>query len=81
MRYLLPAVAAATALTVGVAPAAAHEQSHHHQHPSGSRSHVSLHLSGTRVLSGNGVAVHGKVRPGGAPPGQARLQRPRRAAC
>jgi rare lipoprotein A len=63
MRYLLPVVAAATALTIGIAPAAA-TSSHHHQ-PKRVRSHVSLHLSGHSVLSGNGIAVHGKVRPSG----------------
>jgi hypothetical protein len=63
MRYLLPVVAAATALTIGIAPAAA-KNSHHHQ-PKRVQSHLSLHLSGHTVLSGNGVAVHGKVRPSG----------------
>jgi rare lipoprotein A (peptidoglycan hydrolase) len=63
MRYLLSLVAAATALTIGIAPAAA-SKSHHHQ-PKRVDSHVSLHLSGHTVHSGNGVAVHGKVRPGG----------------
>lgn len=64
MRYLLPAAAAAVALTVGVAtaPAASH---HHHHHPQRVKSHVTLHLSGHTVLSGNGAAVHGKVRPSG----------------
>jgi rare lipoprotein A len=56
-------VAAATALTTGIAPAAA-TSSRHHQ-PERADSHVSLHLSGHTVLSGNGVAVHGKVRPSG----------------
>ncbi len=63
MRYLLPAVAAATVLSIGIAPAAA-KNSHQHK-PKRTRSHVSLHLSGHTVLSGNGVAVHGKVRPAG----------------
>jgi len=62
MRFLLPVVAAATALSVGIAPAAA--ISHRHQ-PKRVKSHVSLHLSGHAVLSGNGVAVCGKVRPRG----------------
>jgi rare lipoprotein A len=62
MRYLLPAVAAATVLSVGLAPAAQTERKNHHQR---SRSHVSLHLSTHTVLSGNGLAVHGKVRPRG----------------
>jgi rare lipoprotein A len=63
MRYLLPAVAAATALSIGIAPAAATKS--HHRKPQRSQSHVSLHLSGHSVLSGNGIAVHGKVRPAG----------------
>lgn len=65
MRYLLPVVAAATALTIGLAPAAAQSSSHHHQHPKRVKSHVSLHLSGHTVLAGNGVAVRGQVRPRG----------------
>jgi rare lipoprotein A len=64
MRFILPAVAAATALTIGIAPAAAHDSSHHHQ-PKRVKSHVSLHLSGHTVLAGNGIAVSGKVRPSG----------------
>jgi len=63
MRYLLPAVAAATALAFGAVPAAA-TNLHHHE-PKRVESHLSLHLSGHSVLSGNGVAVHGKLRPGG----------------
>jgi hypothetical protein len=67
MRFPLPAVAVATALSIGVAPAAANSQTHHHHHdPKRVKSHVSLHLSGHIVLSGNGLAVRGKVRPGGA---------------
>jgi len=63
MRILLPAVAAATALTIGLAPAAAQsERNTHHQRQ---RSHVSLHLSTHTVLAGNGLAVRGKVRPSG----------------
>jgi rare lipoprotein A len=63
MRYLLPAAAAAAALTVGVANAPA--EPHHRGHPQRVRSHVALHLSGHTVLAGNGVAVHGRVRPQG----------------
>jgi rare lipoprotein A len=64
MRYLLPAVAAATALSIGVMPAAA-QQSHHRQEPRRANAHVTLHLSTHTVLSGNGIAVRGKVRPSG----------------
>jgi rare lipoprotein A (peptidoglycan hydrolase) len=64
MRYLLPVVAVATALTTGIAPAAA-TNSHPPHQPKRIDSHVSLHLSGHTVLSGNGVAVQGKVRPSG----------------
>jgi hypothetical protein len=63
MRYLLPAVAAATALALGAVPAAA-TSSHHHQ-PQRVESHVALHLARHSVLSGDGVAVHGRVRPAG----------------
>lgn len=63
MRKLLPAVAAAAALSIGLAPAAAQtERKTHHER---SRSHVSLHLSTHTVLAGNGLAVRGKVRPSG----------------
>jgi rare lipoprotein A len=76
MRHLLPVVAIATALSIGVLPAAA-KQSHNtqepkranshvtHQEPRRAKSHVTLHLSTHTVLSGNGVAVRGKVRPSG----------------
>lgn len=63
MRYLLPVVAAATALTIGIAPAAATNS--HHRPPQRVQSHISLHLSGHTVLGGNGVTVHGEVRPSG----------------
>jgi rare lipoprotein A (peptidoglycan hydrolase) len=63
MRKLLPAMAAATALTIGLAPAAARPVSHHHHERS--RAHVTLHLSTHSVLKGNGLAVRGRVRPSG----------------
>jgi hypothetical protein len=63
MRDFLPTVAAAAVLSVGVAPAAANSLQDHP--PRRVVSHVSLHLSGHSVLAGNGVAVHGKVRPSG----------------
>jgi rare lipoprotein A len=63
MRKLLPAVAAATALSIGLAPAAAQSRSDtHHER---SHSHVTLHLSTHSVLKGSGLAVRGKVRPSG----------------
>lgn len=63
MRKLLPAVAAATALSIGLAPAMAQTGGpHHHER---TRSHVTLHLSKHSVLEGNGLAVRGKVRPSG----------------
>jgi rare lipoprotein A len=63
MRLPIPAVAAATALSIGLAPAAAQSepQGHHER----LRSHVSLHLSTHAVLKGRGLAVRGKVRPSG----------------
>lgn len=63
MRILLPAVAAATALSIGLAPAAA--QSERKANHERSRSHVALHLSTHSVLVGEGLAVRGKVRPSG----------------
>jgi len=63
MRKLLPAVAAAAVLSIGLAPALA--QSERKGHQERARSHVSLHLSTHTVLSGNGLAVRGKVRPSG----------------
>ena len=63
MRKFLPAVAAAIALFVGLAPAAAQNKpTKHHER---TRSHVSLHLSTHSLLKGRGVAVRGKVRPSG----------------
>lgn len=64
MRYLLPAVAAATALSIGLAPAAAQTEPGHGRHER-SRAHVTLHLSTHSVLVGRGLAVRGKVRPSG----------------
>jgi hypothetical protein len=63
MRKLLPAAAAATALTIGLAPAAARTVNHRHHERS--RAHVTLHLSTHSVLKGNGLAVRGRVRPSG----------------
>ena len=65
MRQLLPAVAAATALSIGLVPATAQSERKDRDHRERARSHVSLHLSTHTVLSGNGLAVHGKVRPSG----------------
>ncbi|MGN6558411.1 MAG: septal ring lytic transglycosylase RlpA family protein [Solirubrobacterales bacterium] len=63
MRRLLPAVAAAAALSIGLAPADAQPASH--QRHERSRSYVALHLSAHSLLKGNGLAVRGKVRPSG----------------
>jgi len=63
MRKLLPAVAAAAALSIGLAPAAAQTGGHHRHERA--RSHISLHLSTHTVLKGSGLAVRGKVRPSG----------------
>ena len=65
MRYLLPVVAMTAALTVGVAtppprPRTTITAAHHR-----AKTHLALHVSGHSVLAGNGVAVRGRVRPGG----------------
>jgi len=67
MRHLLPAVAVAAALCLGISSAAAYSQpAHAHQHPQRPhRSHVALHLSGHSVLAGGSVAVRGRIRPRG----------------
>jgi len=64
MRYLLPTVAVASALFAGAVPATAKQPPRHH--PERVKSHVSLHLSRHIVLSGQGLVVRGRVRPGGA---------------
>src|SRR6478609_641070 len=63
MRYLLPAVAAAVAIAVGAVPATAKQSPQHRPERVGS--HVSLHLSRHSVLSGHGLVLKGRVRPGG----------------
>ncbi len=63
MRYLLPAVAAAAAIAVGAVPATAKQSPQHRSERVGS--HVSLHLSRHSVLSGQGIVLKGRVRPGG----------------
>ena len=72
MRFTLPVIGAALALSVGASPAAA--QAAHHQKPVQHRhhkthkpvkSHVMLHVSEHSVLTGDSVTVRGKVRPSG----------------
>jgi hypothetical protein len=70
MRAILPVIGAAMALSIGATPAVAQQQpqhKHHRHHQAHKRvkSHVALHLSGHSVLSGSGVTLRGKVRPGG----------------
>jgi hypothetical protein len=68
MRYLVPAAAAAAALTAGtsIAPAATHRKPpNRDRHPRRAKSHVALHLSGHDLLAGNGLRIRGKVRPSG----------------
>lgn len=63
MRYLLSAVATATALASGPGLALARSPDHR---PERVGSHVSLHLSRHSVLSGQGLVFEGRVRPRGA---------------
>jgi rare lipoprotein A (peptidoglycan hydrolase) len=72
MRFTLPVIGAALALSVGASPAVAQQhQQHgphhrHHQAPKRVKSHVALHVSQHSVLTGEHVSVRGKVRPSGA---------------
>ena len=72
MRFTLPVIGAAMALSIGASPAAAQQhQQHgahhrHHRAPERVKSHVALHVSQHSVLAGSGVTVRGKVRPSGA---------------
>jgi rare lipoprotein A len=69
MRFILPVIGAAMALSIGASPAVAqqHQQHRHHHHaPKRVKSHVALHVSRHSVLSGDGVTLRGKVRPSGA---------------
>jgi hypothetical protein len=65
MRYLLPAMAAAAALALGVAPGAAAKRTPHHRAPVRVKSHVSLHLSRHLLTGGRAVAIRGRVNPSG----------------
>ncbi len=71
MRFTLPVIGAALALSVGASPAVAQQQhgdgaqQRHHQAHKRVKSHVTLHVSRHSVLTGAGVTVHGKVRPSG----------------
>ena len=64
MRYLLPVVAAATALTIGIAPAAA---SRHAPAPAqaGPTPTSPCTSPGTPCSAATASRVHGKVRPAG----------------
>ena len=69
MRFILPVIGAAMALSIGASPAVAQQhqhQRHHHHAPKRVKSHVALHVSRHSVLSGDGVTLRGKVRPSGA---------------
>jgi rare lipoprotein A (peptidoglycan hydrolase) len=71
MRFTLPVIGAALALSVGASPAVAqrhqHDGAHHPHHKTHKRvkSHVALHVSQHSVLTGDSVTVRGKVRPSG----------------
>jgi rare lipoprotein A len=73
MRFTLPVIGAAMALSIGASPAVAQQHQHHgahhrrhHKTHKRVKSHVALHVSRHSVLSGSGVIVRGKVRPSGA---------------
>jgi rare lipoprotein A len=71
MRFILPVIGAAMALSIGATPAVAQQHQekhhrHHHQPPKRVKSHVALHLSRHSVLTGADVTLRGKVRPSGA---------------
>jgi rare lipoprotein A (peptidoglycan hydrolase) len=73
MRFILPVIGAAMALSIGASPAVAQQHQHQaqhqrHQHHAHKRvkSHVTLHVTKHSVLSGDSVALRGKVRPSGA---------------
>jgi len=64
MRFILPAVAAATVLSVGAAaPASAKQSTRHEERRVDGQ--ISLHVSQHAVLSGERVVVRGRVRPPG----------------
>ena len=72
MRFTLPVIGAAVALSIGAPSAVAaqsqHHADHHHRHhqaPQRVKSHVALHVTQHSVLSGESVTVRGKVRPSG----------------
>src|SRR6201996_1389812 len=73
MRFILPVIGAAMALSIGASPAVAqqhqhleHHQRQHHHAPKRVKSHVTLHVARHSVLSGESVALRGKGRPSGA---------------
>jgi hypothetical protein len=70
MRFTLPVIGAAVALSIGASPAAAHQEhpGARHRHPlthKRVKSHVALHVDRHSVLAGDRVIVRGKVRPRG----------------
>jgi rare lipoprotein A len=64
-RLILPAMAAAAALSAAAAMPATAKQVPPEHHPQRVTGHVSLHLARHAALSGERLLVHGRVRPQG----------------
>lgn len=65
MRHRLPFALSAALVTLLVATSAAADTSHKHSLPHRHQGHVSLHVSTHTLMSGETLAVRGRVRPRG----------------